>query len=175
MHRRIATTIALLALSAVVVLPAGATAAGRSRTPKLVKPPTAGVVIKNCTRSRTGLLTRPFSARVLRVTRKKIRSDVAEYTNCFDALRAGLRRAKSKIVVGIRKRSGGRYVAGQVVLRDARGRVVDARVVRAGKRTSFLVPRGRYKLQDGTLRGCTRSIAIRPRKTVTTAVVCSAA
>jgi hypothetical protein len=174
MHRRIAALIALLALSTAAAMPSAASAAGRRR-PKLVKPPTAAQVIRNCTRSRTGAFTLPYTVRVLRVARRAMRGDIAEYTSCFDAYKLALRRAKSKIVVGIRKRSRGGYVAGQVVIRDKRGRLLDAVRVRAGKRTTFVVPKGTYKLGVGTLRGCTRTVTVRARRTLSTALTCSAA
>lgn len=172
MHRRIAALTVLLAMGVAAVVPSAASAAPR-RAPKAVKPPTTAQVLKNCTNSRTGAFTRPYSARVLKLARKKVRGDIAEYTNCFDAVRLALRRAKSTIVVGIRKRSGGRYVAGQVVLRDKRNRVVDALTARAGKRVTFVVPRGTYKLQVGTLRGCTRTVSVRARRKLSTAITCS--
>jgi hypothetical protein len=137
MHRRIAAIIALLALSTAAAMPTAASAAARRRpVAKAIKAPTANQVLKNCTSSNTGYLSRPYSVRVLKQARKKVRGDIAEYTGCFDAVKTALRRAKSRIVVGIRARSGGRYVAGQIVLRDKRNRVVDAVGVRAGKRVN---------------------------------------
>lgn len=174
MHRRIAALIALLALTTAAAVPTAATAARRRPAAKAIKAPTAAQVLKNCTSSTTGFLTRPYSARVLKQARKKVTGDIAEYTGCFDAVRKSLRSARSEIVVGIRKRSGGRYVAGQIVLRDKRNRVVDALGVRAGKRVTFLVPKGRYKLQDGRKRGCTRTVSVRARRKLSTAITCSA-
>lgn len=174
MHRRIAALIAVLALGLAAAVPSAAVAQGRRR-PKLVKPPTAAQVIRNCTRSRTSYFTLPYTVRVLKIARKRMRGDIAEYTSCVDSYKVALRRAKSRIVVGIRKRSGGSYVAGQVVIRDKRNRVLDAVSVRAGKRTTFVVPKGTYKLQAGTLRGCTRTVTVRARRKLSTAITCSAA
>lgn len=175
MHRRIAALVALLALSTAAAVPTAATAARRRPAAKAVRAPTPNQVLKNCTSSNTGLLTRPYSVRVLRQTRKRVTGDLAEYSNCLDAVKTALRRARSKIVVGIRKRSGGRYVAGQIVVRDGRGSVVDAVRVRAGRRITVGVPRGRYKLQVTGKRGCTRTVSIRPRRSLATAITCSAA
>lgn len=169
MHRLFTASIAAAVAAALLVAVAAAPAGARRAASKA---PTAQTVIKNCASSATGSLTRPFSARLLRAANRKIRGDLAEYTNCYDAVRRQLRRSNATVVAGIARSAGGSFVKGKVALLDRRGRTVDVRTVRAGKRTSFKVVKGVYTVRANGRKACSASVTAKAKKTRRVTVVC---
>lgn len=87
MRRTIATTVTVVALLA-VALAGGARAAS------------PGEIIRDCTRSDTGYLKGSYTVRDLRRALKEVRGDIAEYTGCYDAIKAAIASAR-------RPRAGG--------------------------------------------------------------------
>lgn len=128
-------------------------------------------IIKECTRSSTGLLKNRYSVRVLRQALKQVSGDVAEYTGCTDAIKAQLRRSKSNVIAGVRTRAGGPLTAGSVTLLF-KGKVVDTLAVRRGKSATFKVQAGSYAVRANGNRRCTLRVSVRARRTVRAAVLC---
>lgn len=81
MRRTIATTATVVALLA-VALAGGARAAS------------PGQIIRDCTRSDTGYLKGSYTVRDLRRALKEVRGDIAEYTGCYDAIKAAIASAR---------------------------------------------------------------------------------
>ncbi|ADB52567.1 hypothetical protein [Conexibacter woesei] len=170
MHRLLAAGTATVLTAVLVALVAVAPASARGRA--AAKAPTAVTVVKDCARSDTGALKRRYSARVLRQALRRIRGDLAEYTNCYDAVKAQLRRSNATIVAGIRRSSRGAFAKGRLALLDSRGRTVDVLDVRRGKRVTFKVVKGSYTLRANNRRACSVTVTAKARKTVRASVVC---
>lgn len=170
MNRIIATgaavvSVAMLVAALVAVLATSQAGAASSST-RAVR-----AVINDCSGSATGLLRHRYSARVLRLSLRRMSGDVREYTGCRDAIRAQLRRSRATIVAGIRRSAAGGRVKGRVALLQ-RGRTVDALDVRRGATVTFKVAPGTYALRaDGRAR-CTVRVTVKQRKTIRTSVIC---
>lgn len=170
MNRIIATgaavvSVAVLVASLVAVL-ATSQAGAANRQTRATR-----VVINDCSGSATGLLRHRYSARVLRLSLKRMAGDVDEYTGCRDAIRHQLRRSKATIVAGIRRSAAGGRVKGRVVLLH-RGRTVDALAVRRGATVTFKVAPGTYSLRANGRRRCTVRVVARQRTTVRASTIC---
>ncbi|MDW5596518.1 hypothetical protein VSS74_19380 [Conexibacter stalactiti] len=170
MNRIIATgaavvSVAVLVASLIAVL-ATSQAGAANRPTRATR-----AVINDCAGSPTGLLQNRYSARVLRLSLRRMSGDVREYTGCRDAIRQQLRRSHATIVAGIRRSAAGGRVKGRVTLLH-RGRTVDALAVRGGRTVTFKVAPGTYALRADGRRRCTVRVVARQRMTLRASVVC---
>jgi hypothetical protein len=170
MNRIIATgaavvSVAVLVASLVAVLATSHAGAANRQTSA------TRAVINDCAGSATGLLRHRYSARVLRLSLKRMAGDVDEYTGCRDAIRHQLRRTNATIVAGIRRGAASGRGKGRLALLH-RGRTVDALAVRRGATVTFKVVPGTYALRaDGRRRRTVRVVA-KQRTTVRASTSC---
>lgn len=121
--------------------------------------PTAGIsssngqtaqILYDCATSRTGLLQRTYSVRVLRIAQRELPGDVADYTGCPDAIRLQIEQSTATVSASIRRTKRGGAVAGRIALLDRRGRLVDALSVKRHQGANFRVLPGSYVVRaDG--------------------------
>jgi hypothetical protein len=168
MTRRIAGGRSAVVCAALIALLVALVAApaGQAKPRSIVK-----TVVKDCSKSSTGLLRHRYSARVLKLAKRAVKGDLAEYTGCLDAINAQLRRTRATVVARVVRRAGGPAVAGRVTLLYKR-RVVDELAVKRGKSVTFKVQPGRYVVRADGKRRCTATVTAKPRKKVRAAVVC---
>jgi hypothetical protein len=166
MTRRIAAAAATVAMTTLIALSVAvlASPAGAAKKPKKPAGP-AAAVIKDCTKSSTGLLKNRYSARVLNLAKKEVKGDVAEYTACLDAIKAQLRRANATVSARISGKPG-------TLTLLYKGRVVDSLAVKRGKSVSFKVLAGGYVLRANNKKSCSAKVTAKAKKTVKAAVVC---
>ncbi|MDO8188024.1 hypothetical protein Q5424_26735 [Conexibacter sp. JD483] len=166
MTRRIAAAAATVAMTTLIALSVAvlATPAGAAKKPKKPTGP-AATVIKDCTKSSTGLLKNRYSARVLNLAKKEVKGDIAEYTGCLDAIKAQLRRANATVSARISGKPGKLTLL-------YKGRVVDELAVKRGKSVTFKVLPGRYTARANGKKKCVASVTARAKKTARVAVVC---
>jgi hypothetical protein len=129
-------------------------------------------VLYDCASSRYGYLRHRYSMRVLRGALRDIPEDVANYTNCPDAIRAAIGRATARITVSIRRKRGGPAAAGRIALLDLDGRAVDVLTVRRRQAAEFLVPRGTYVVRVDGRRGCSSTEHAQRWRTTIVRITC---
>ncbi len=125
----------------------------------------AATVIKDCTKSSTGLLRYRYSARVLNLAKKQVKGDVAEYTACLDAIKIQLRRANATVSGKISGKAG-------TLALLYKGRVVDSLAAKRGKSVTFKVQPGSYVLRANNKKSCSVKVTAVKKKTVRATVTC---
>lgn len=173
MSHRIVTSVAAVAVAALVALLVAIAATPAGAAKQKPKQPTGIVatVLRDCSSSATGLLTRRYSARVLKLAKQRVRGDIAEYTGCTDAIKAQLRTTRATVVARVVRRAGGAARPGRVTLLH-RGRVADDLSVGRGKSVTFKVVPGRYVLRADGRRRCVATVTAKAKKIARVAVVC---
>lgn len=143
--------------------------------------PTAGITARNdqtaqilldCASSRTGLLQRTYSVRVLRIAQRDLPGDVADYTGCPDAIRAQIEASTATVAATIRRTKRGSALAGRIALLDRRGRVVDTLAVKRRQGATFRVLPGRYVVRANGKRRCSVDVTARAWRTVGARAIC---
>jgi hypothetical protein len=143
--------------------------------------PTAGLtsrddqtaqILLDCARSRTGLLQRTYSVRVLRIALRDLPGDVANYTGCPDAIRQQIDGSTATVSATIRRSKRGSALAGRIALLDTRGRFVDTLTVRRHQGANFRVMPGRYAVRANGKRRCSVDVTAKRWRTAETVVVC---
>lgn len=174
MKRIIAFGAGLAACAAIAACAISASAtfgASKARTASVSEDLTAAVLY-DCATSRSGLLRHVYSFRVLRAALRDIPADVAEYTNCPDAIRLGLARSTARVSASIHRTRRGPAVAGRITLRSLDGRLVDSLPVGRRQSADFLVAPGRYVVRADGRRRCSLTVRAPRWRTAQARIVC---
>lgn len=143
--------------------------------------PTAGLTARNdqtaqilldCASSRTGLLQRTYSVRVLRIALRDLPGDVADYTGCPDAIRTQIEDSTATVSATIRRTKRGSALAGRIALLDRRGRLVDALAVKRHQGATFRVVPGRYIVRANGKRRCSVDVTAKRWRTAGAVAIC---
>lgn len=129
-------------------------------------------VLYDCAASRFGYLRHRYSVRVLRNALRDIPEDVANYTNCPDAIRSAIALSTARVSASIRRTARGPAVAGRIVLLDLNGRAVDTLPVGRRQAADFLVRPGRYVVRADGQRRCSLTVRAQPWRTAVARIVC---
>ncbi|MDO8188023.1 hypothetical protein Q5424_26740 [Conexibacter sp. JD483] len=129
-------------------------------------------ILYDCSTSRTGLLQRAYSVRVLRIALRELPGDVADYTGCPDAIRLQIEQATATVTATIRRAKRGSAIAGRVALLDRRGRLVDQLTVKRHQGANFRVVPGRYVVRANGKRRCSANVVAKRWRTAEATVVC---
>ncbi len=131
-------------------------------------------IVADCVHSRGGFLRQAYVAADLRLALRELPADVAEYSGCADAIRAGLSHATATLRVGVHVRGARRLSAATVVLRDGHGRLVGTLHAVRGARARAVVAPGRYTARATVAhaRCAAHAVTLRAHRTATITVAC---
>lgn len=129
-------------------------------------------ILLDCAQSRTGMLQRTYSVRVLRIALRDLPGDVANYTGCPEAIRLQIEASTATVSATIRRTKRGSALAGSLALLDTRGRTVDRLTVRRHQGANFRVKPGRYVVGANGKRRCSVDVIAKRWRTAETVVVC---